>query len=90
MKIEDIYKLPMLSENGTIYSDDCRYTIIFDKSDRNCDKQADIVTVALNNHDKLLKMVKAFDAYCSSDKDYMSSPFEATVIELINQIETKD
>ena len=63
MKISDIYDLPMHQDNDCIMSNDCRYKIDFDVSDSNCDEQIEVLTNALNSHDKLKELLsRARDA----------------------------
>lgn len=88
MKVSSIYKLPMSTEENHVFSADSRYNIRTDISDTTCEEQAEVIAMALNNHDKLLQMVKDFDARSQNNKDYFNTPFESEVNRLLSSIES--
>lgn len=56
IKMSDVFLLPMqhIEGDNSIYSDDCRHTIIFDESDTDCEDQKNATVVAINNYDRLV------------------------------------
>lgn len=67
------FKLPMICESGDgyIYSQDFRYSILFDDTDTNCLEQKEFVASAINSHDKLVEQNKmlreALESICRAD-----------------------
>lgn len=94
MKISDLYDLPMQQDNGCLLSNDCRYTIIFDTSDSNCDEQIQVVADALNSHDLLTDRIKELEvgleklinlaSKCDSWESFPQQPLD-DAYELIKQ-----
>ena len=58
MKMSDVFKLPMLCEDGDgyIYSKDLRHSIMFDDSDTHMMDHKKAVAHAINNHDRLVNL----------------------------------
>lgn len=58
MKMSDVFKLPMLCEDGDgyIYSKDLRHSIMFDDSDTHMMDHKKAVVHAINNHDRLINL----------------------------------
>lgn len=58
MKMKDVFKLPMLCEDGdsSIYSKDLRHYIMFDDSDTHMMDHKKAVAHAINNHDRLVNL----------------------------------
>lgn len=57
IKVSDVFNLPLICEagDGYIYSNDLRHEIRFDDTDLNCMKQKQLVSHAINNHDRLVE-----------------------------------
>lgn len=59
MKMSDVFELPMVCEEGDgyLYSNDLRYSIVFDDSDLNMMTQKQSVAHAINNHDRMVEEI---------------------------------
>jgi len=86
MKISDLYKLPMITENDCILDHSCRYKIDFDTSDSNCKEQIQAVSVAINNHDALVEALADLVANSSPKANMQYHSRRKTAVDLLNKI----
>ena len=79
MKMSDVFKLPMVCEDGDgfIYSKDLRHSIQFDDSDTYMMDHKKAVTHAINNHDRMADEIAELRAKIAKKDEMVSDLIEA-------------